>query len=89
MSHCRGPNRVIGYAWSHKKKDKPWQRFIIRECPDCEGQNVQPVQWVNGDFAMCLHCMSQDLVVVSAVADRTVWKCNDCQRTTEVLPEPV
>lgn len=88
MSHCRGPNRVIGYAWSHRGK-KPWAHFIIRECPDCGGQSVQPVVLVMAEQAMCLHCLSQDLAVVSAVAEHTVWKCNECGRTTEVLPEPI
>ena len=87
MSQCRGPNQVIGYAWSHKTKAKPWKRFIIRMCPDCDGQTVQPVTYVRDDYAMCLHCLSQDLTVVSAIAERTVWKCVACGRVTEVLPE--
>jgi ribosomal protein S27E len=89
MNHCRGPNRVIGYAWSKKSQKKPWSRFIIRECPDCEVQTVQPVVLVREDYAMCLHCLSQDLAVVTAIGERTVWKCNECGRRTEVLPEPV
>jgi hypothetical protein len=86
MSQCRGPNQVIGYAWSHKGQ-KPWKRFVIRRCPDCDGQMVQPVTYVQEGYAMCLHCLSQDLAVVLAVAERTVWKCAVCSHLTEVLPE--
>ncbi len=73
--------KVLAFAWAQDEQ-KQWTRYIVRETDKGE-THVTKIWYVDAEYFVCLHCLSQDVVLVVEVETPTV-RCQACNQYSEI-----
>jgi len=73
--------KVLAFAWEHDEQ-KQWNRYLVRETDEGNTQ-VTRLWYVDSEYFVCLHCLSQDVALVVELETPTI-RCRLCKQYSEI-----